>query len=462
MRFYRSQSKRLLFSLMSKLIKNNKFLVLFLFILALLPRIVSVIFSNQVLLGDEVDYSQLAIQILEGKEYRSDFPLGFTNARPPLYPLFIAVIYFFTNHSILAAKLAQAVLGALICILVFFIAENIFKDRRISFGAGVVCAIYPLSIIIGKSLLSETLFTFLLASAIFFLLRVHDQPNLKNKFFSGLFLGLVALTKPVILAFMPFLIPWLILFLSGNASSRFKSATLIIIFMILTMMPWTIRNYIVFKEFMLVPTGSGVTFYVYNNENTLAKIHDPVIFVGALPLTTDEQRKEMSLLSESDRDRYLYKLGWEFAKLHPKDFFKIRLISLGQFWHFWPELPARYKEYYAKEGAYRSPLLDKFVDTHLLYFIKILYHLIYNILFIGMFISITYSVRKRVEFRKSLLLIFLLISVTLLHSIHGTDRYRLPTDPYVFLLGTHGLLTFFEREKRRTRISKLRNQVNYD
>jgi len=210
-------------------------------------------------------------------------------------------------------------------------------------------------------------------------------------------------------------------------------------------MPWTVRNYLIFKELVPISTGGGVTFYTYNNEITLAKIYDPLIFLGTTPLT-DGQKKEMSLLSEPQKDKYLYKLGWEFSKSHPKDFFKIRLISLGQFWHLWPETPDKYKEYYIKEGAYRSPLLDKLADTHLLYFVKILYHLLYNILFIGIFVSLYNSFKKGTEFKKSFLIIFLLIAMTFLCSIHGTDRYRVPVDPYVFILGVHGLLSFWKKK----------------
>lgn len=430
---------------MNPTFRKDKFLIPLLFILALMPRIAAGIISGQVLSGDEVDYSQLAVRILEGRAYHSDFLLGFTNARPPLYPLFIAAVYFFTDNSILAVKLAQALLGAFICVIVFFVAEGIFKDKRISFGAALIYAVYPLSISVSGSLLSETLFTFLLALAIFFLLKGYDRPGLKNYLLSGVFLGLTALTRPVILAFLPFLILWLALFSSVKVMSRFKSMVFIMLFMALAIMPWTVRNYFVFKEFIPVSTGGSVTFYVYNNEITLAKIHDPLIFLGTTPLT-DGQKKEISLLSEPQRDKYLYKLGWEFAKSHPKDFLEIRLISLGQFWHLWPETPARYKEYYSKEGACRSPLLDKLVDTHLLYFAKILYHLLYNILFIGMFIGLYISFKRGAEFRKSLLLIFLLIAMTLLCSIHGTDRYRIPTDPYVFILGVHGLLSFRKKK----------------
>lgn len=421
---------------------SNKFLVSFLFIIALIPRVALTVYSNQILTGDEVDYSQLAVRILEGKEYHSNFPLGFTNARAPIYPLFIAIIYFFTDHSVIAVKLVQALLGAFTCIIVFFIAQNLFKDKRISFGAGLICAIYPFLIYLSKTLTVETLFTFLQALAILFLLKIYSYPKLSNKFLAGLFLGLTALTKPVILGFAPFLVLWLILFLTGNISSRLKSAVIVIIFMILSIAPWTIRNYITFKEFIPISTAGGVTFYGYNNENTLAKIFDPLIFVGTFPLS-DEQKKEMTALSESQRDKYLYRLGWGFALSHPKDFLKIRLISLGQFWHLWPEPPTRYKIYYQKQGAYRHPLLDKLADTQLLYFSKILYHLIYDIFFLGMFLSPIISFKKKEEFRKSLLLIFLIVAMSLLYSIHGTDRYRIPTDPYIFLLGFHGILSFW-------------------
>ena len=425
---------------MPNLFNNNKFLVSLVFILALMPRMAAGIISGHSLSGDEIAFTNLATCILEGKTYGDNIPPGFSNARLPLYPLFIAVIYFFTNGSILAVKLAQALVGAFTSLIIFFIAEDIFKNRLVSFVAAIIFAIYPLAISLGESLFSESFFTFLLALAIFFILKGSDRPNLKNLSLSGIFLGLAALTRPAIWAFLPFFILWSLLFSSGNFLSSTKNSIFIILLMALTVSPWAIRNYVVFKKLTPLPTGGSITFYVYNNEYTLKKIFDPLIFLSETPLT-DEQKRDLSLLSEPERDKYLYRLGWEFARSHPKDFLKIRLISIGQFWSLWPESPSRYKEYYSKKGAYRSPILDEFADTSILYSVKIIYHLLYDALFVGMFISLYFSFKMGVGFRKSFLLISLLIAMTLLFSIHGTVRYRLPVDPYVFLLGTHGILS---------------------
>lgn len=424
-----------------RFLKDEKFLLISLFFAALSLRAISAIFANNVLAGDAADYSQLAVRIVEGKPFHSNFPLGFTAARTPLYPWFIAVIYFLTNRSVLAVKLAQAILGAFSCIVFFVVAKKLFNDKRISFGTGLGCAIYPPLITVSSTLISENLYIFLLALAIMYILKAYDKPKLKNYLLTGLTIGLLALTKPVILAFVPFLCLWLFLFSRENRLTNLKNLTIVLAMMALTIMPWTIRNYIVLKGFIPLSTGGSVTFYMFNNEETLAKISDPVMYVSKAPLS-DKQKGEISLLSEPKKDQYLYRLGWKFAFENPTDFFKIRLISLNRFWHLWPETPESYKAYYLKEGANRNPFLDKFAGSYLLYFAKIIYHFIYDLFFVGMFVAFFRSFGTKEEFSKLFLPILFILSMSLLFLVAGSDRYRVPLDPLVFMLGLRGLFLF--------------------
>ncbi len=78
--------------------------------------------------------------------------------------------------------------------------------------------------------------------------------------------------------------------------SGLKSAAIVMLVTISTILPWTVRNYIVFKEFVLTSTNGGLIFCVFNNENTLPRALDPLVFCSAIPLS-EEQKKEISLLS---------------------------------------------------------------------------------------------------------------------------------------------------------------------
>ncbi len=443
--------------------RNIKYLLFIIFIVAIIPPI-SLIHIKSPLLSpdsDAFDYSQIAIGLLNGKGFHSNTTVAgiikLPNARHPLYPFFIAAVYFFTNNSILAVLIIQILIHGLTCMIIFLISEKLFKNTLTSFGAGMIWALYPSSIYQSVFLLSETLFTFLLAMSVLFLLRNWGRPNLKNGFFSGLFLGLTALTKSVILAFIPFLFLWLFLLSRNKLMSKLKNFSIIMLFMVLTISPWLIRNYIVLKNFPIVATIGGLSFYRYNNEKTLDVIYTPMRV--AYPFT-DEQKRKISTLSEPEIDKYLYDLGWQFAKTHPRDFLKLKLTELCFFWHLWPTSPRRFTTYYLQKqkiatremflGSFLDKFIDRFKSSYFLYFCKVLYHTFYDILFLGMFVSLINSFKKnREQWNKSFLLFLLIAAINIVYIFHhGSGRYRMPIDPYVFILGLHGVKSIYDNLKR--------------
>jgi len=422
--------------------KSIKFLFFILFIVAIIPPLILILINNPLPSpgSDAVDYNRIAINLLEGNGFHCDFTIEdvvkFPNIRHPLYPIFIAIIYSFTNCSFTAVKIAQVLLHGLTCIVIFLIAGKIFKDRFISFGAGLIWALYPLSISSSVTLLSETFLTFLLVLSVWFILRYAENPDLKNSFFAGLFLGLTALAKSILLVFPPALFLWFVLFFKDKFKMKLKRFLIVMLFMLVTISPWLIRNYFALGRPFPIATGSGLSFYRYNNEKTLDVVYSPLR--EAFPFT-EKQKKEMSALSETQLDKYLYKLGWQFIKTHPKDFIRIRLTELCFFWRLWPVSPERFVKYYSHDFSHISPI-EHFKSSYLLYFCKILYHMPYDILFLGMFVTFVVSFKKDKEEWKKALLLFLLIAtinaVYIFH--HGTDRYRMPIDPYVFILGLNG------------------------
>ncbi|MFH1622835.1 MAG: glycosyltransferase family 39 protein [Candidatus Omnitrophota bacterium] len=435
-----------------------KKLLIILFIIALIPPLFSFILQDHdlPLLADEIDYSQLATDILEGRGFycetlRSGF-IKMPHIRHPLYPFFISIIYFFSNNSIVVVKLAQILIHALTCLIILLIANRLFKNRIISFCSGMAWALYPLAISHALLLISETLFTFLLCTSILFILKYTQPGKVKNGFFSGLFLGLAILTKSFILLFMPILFLWFILVVKETISKKTMGFSILVFFMLLTISPWIIRNNIVLGKPFFIASGGGHSFYRYNNEMTLDVIDTPLRI--AFPFT-DEQKKKISSLSEQDVDKYLSGLGWQFMRSNPQDFFKIRLNELCNFWHLWPSSPNKFSEYYLKHKAdenIKDVFLDRSLDgfinrfksSYWLYFLKILYHAPYNVLFLGMFASLFLGLKKdRMVWKNSLLLFLLILFFNIIYIFHhGSDRYRLPIDPYVFMLGFYGITLF--------------------
>ena len=83
----------------------------------------------------------LGIQLSQWKGYVNSLgkPTAF---RPPVYPLFLGVIYYVFGHNLIIVQLIQTLLGMGICLLVYFIA-TIVSDRKVASISAYVCCFYP-------------------------------------------------------------------------------------------------------------------------------------------------------------------------------------------------------------------------------------------------------------------------------------------------------------------------------
>src|SRR3989338_2675498 len=112
------------------------------FIVALSLRIFTVITqkeSERIPRSDASNYDHLAMNIVSGEGFSEDIngKVIPTARRTPVYPMFLAGIYAVFGHSYIAVKIIQAILGALLCLVIFFIANIIYNDRPI----GIISAI---------------------------------------------------------------------------------------------------------------------------------------------------------------------------------------------------------------------------------------------------------------------------------------------------------------------------------
>jgi hypothetical protein len=127
-------------------IKLKKILFV-IFTVALLLRLFTVVVqeeSKRLPLSDAKDFDNIAVNIISGHGFSrgvegENIPTSF---RPPLFPLFLAGIYATFGHSYLTVKVIQAILGALLCIVIFFVTDIIFDNKKIGILAAAITALY--------------------------------------------------------------------------------------------------------------------------------------------------------------------------------------------------------------------------------------------------------------------------------------------------------------------------------
>jgi hypothetical protein len=311
----------------------QKIFLLFSIALALGLRLHASVDETSLPQKDAADYDQLALSILEGKGYRNGLD-ELTARRPPLYPVFLAGIYRLGGHNYQIARIAQAVLSALTVFL-------IYKCSVVLFGSGAACwaailaALYPSFYAYSYScpaLVSETLYTFLLTAYFWSLFHYFSKPSWWVGILSGITLGLAILTRPIPL-FLPVFLPLSLIVLGQPWSSVLRYLGLLCATLLVVLLPWTIRNYRVFGEFVPVGTIGGDAFYRANHPGSDgigggSSGEDPFFRDIFFP---QYHRLHSMGKSEVEMSRYFFGKGMEFFRDHRREAFKLGIWKILMF-----------------------------------------------------------------------------------------------------------------------------------
>ncbi len=223
------------------------------FLVSILPKIVFGLFFiadiHLVLYDpDSWGYFHLAENLRkEGVFSQSEFPPYHPdNIRTPVYPLFLASLLTISGGSLWIIPIAQGIINSLSSVLILKIGTRLFS-QPVGLTAGLFFALDPSALIRTYCLLTESLFTFLFLSSIFLLIKsVYQQQTLIQWICAGILLGLTTLCRPLALYFF---LPASILFWMTSRENRKSRLQKILIYTLgfsFTLMPWLIRNKLVF------------------------------------------------------------------------------------------------------------------------------------------------------------------------------------------------------------------------
>jgi 4-amino-4-deoxy-L-arabinose transferase-like glycosyltransferase len=350
------------------------------------------------LVGDERTWTDRAIEIVNK---------GFSPLRnhiifyPPLYKYFLAVSWSLTG-DFQAARWAQVVVGSLLVPVTALVGKRVFGARVGLVAAGLV-AFYPELVWFTAHLWSELVFMLLLWWGMERLLAADESGATRTAIVAGLLWALAVLTRETVLYFLPFAAGYL-----GWRAPRAgggRRAAAFFLTAILTIAPWTYRNWLMFHAFVPVSTAGGQN-----------------LFQGNTHLPRDETyRMREEVRGRVEQYRYAMRMGlaairdrqpwWIFEKLRSE---------MPRFWE-----ADSLALIHIKRGAYGS------VSPGQASLSAVVVLLPYLIVMAGLVAGLA-----RVEpTRPVLLLLLFLAYYTALHIVtHGFARYRLPVMPIVFLL----------------------------
>lgn len=368
---------------------------------------------------DQIYYHDVALNLLAGK--------GFSFIRPPspyfqpyvptsyvsfLYCAFVAGVYALFGPHALAVRIVQAVICSLLPLLVYRLTRRVLtegagpedragedqdlRDRSreraeaVALVAAGIAAVYAYFVFFGAVLMTEGLYLIGIAWALDLTLLLARQPTARRWATWGFVVALTCLLRQV---FMPIaVLLFLYVLWRARRAVRVGHVALAVLVGCAIILPWTVRNYLVFDRFLLLNSLGGIIFWS-GNHPALGTQWGIGHWLAIPP--------ELASLNEVDLNSVLVREGWREVMADPGRFLLLSLDRTAEFFRFWP----------APESSLFNNLARTASFTICLPF-----------MIAGLFVSLR-------EWRRWSLLYLLIICYTLIHVISWAGiRYRMPVD----------------------------------
>src|SRR5271167_1652838 len=358
------------------------------------------------------EIGRIAYSLANGHGFSSPFggDTGPSAWTAPVYPWIVSVAFRAFGNYTHAASFALLTFNSLCAALT---AWAIYRSARRVFGetvavwSGWIWALLPYIIYWSVRWIWETSLTALLLSLAFMLtVEMEGDARVTSWIGYGVLWGVIGLTNPSTLSFLPFAGSWLAYQLYRRGKRFVIPAIVGAALFWMTMMPWLVRNYAVFHKPVFVRDNVGVEIRCGNNplaEGTWVGMYHP----SQNPILYREYQQ----MGEAAYSAEQMRLAKQWIAENPRQF---AIVTFRKFIFYWNGLP-RLSKIQALEQFKNSLFLAS------------------SLLSIA---GLVLAIRNRVHgiFLFASLLIFypLVYYVSFPH-----PRYRHPIDPELVMLGVY-------------------------
>lgn len=393
---------------------------------------------------DQVSYHALAIRVLGGHGFSFPTPWWpYTRPNQPtaqwsfLYTLYLSAIYLLTGLHPVAARVIQALIAGIAQpLLSYRIGRRLFNEP-IGLTAAALSAVYLYFVYYAGALMTETFYILAVLAAIdlalTFISSLSSAPGsarITNGQWIrlGLALGVAALLRQLILLFVPLIFLVLIIArhggsIRGDVRSLVRDSRSLVGGLLVSgatiaalILPWTIRNFRAFHQFVLLNTNDGFVFFWANN---------PVYGTHYVPLLPNDAYARMipeSLrgLNEASLNSALLARGIGFVLADPLRFVLLSFSRIPYYFQFWP----------SGDSSLTSDLARFFSFGILLPFMVV-----------GIFLAVRDNRGSRSDRRLMVGFLALFVAVySLIHLMSWTlIRYRLPVDAVLIVFAARAV-----------------------
>lgn len=403
-------------------------------VIALIIRIAFLLSFRSTLSLATSGYDPYALNIVEGEGYTRFDDRNADSELPPLYPFFLALVYYLLGRGPIQVALVQMMLDVVTICVIFLIASRISTPLTGVLSAAFY-APYPYLVFQNLTVNDTALFIFLLTCGIWLSYQANDMDRPWSAAGAGLAFGLASLTKPWALLILILISVWWVVRKRRRGLPLLLFAT---IASATVVTPWIIRNTRLHGAPAFISTNDGSNLYQGNNPcviDYLTKGWDAQ-WVECLDQPNDE-------LGDFELNAWYRQKAVHYLREHPEEWGRLLTVKVKSLWT--PVLtPTSLPSGVADDGdlvaLYHTPVFNIARRVHFLYFVPLLV--------LGM-IGLLLALWRGVE-------VFPMVSVLLVLTctyvaFHPSTRYRSPADPFVFIFAGHAVVEISRRLKSKVK-----------
>jgi 4-amino-4-deoxy-L-arabinose transferase-like glycosyltransferase len=360
----------------------------------------------------------VAAAIAQGRGFSS--PLRMMQTGPtvwftPIYPYLLAGIFklfgVYTYKSNLVIRFVDNIFSACTCWPIYAIGAKAF-NKRIGLAAAWLWVVLPLSLFFSTVWVWDTaLSAFAMALIMAATLQVRGLDRLSSWLGYGALWAFGSMVNPAVVSVLPALALWAIWPLRHRFATAGRLVVASSLIFAAGIMPWTVRNYVVFHKFIPFRSNFGLELWLGNNpqvpDSWAPWMHpndDPTEAAKYARMT------EIPYMQEKQHE------AWTFIRSHPLDTLNFTLHRFSNNWigldqppaEIWNQVPLQVKLIIFGDSVF--PLLS--------------------------LVGILFAFREQNEAAVPLASVMLFFPL-IFYITHSSSRYRHPIDPVMLVLAVY-------------------------
>src|SRR5579885_185611 len=362
----------------------------------------------------------VAAAIAQGRGFSS--PLRLVQTGPtvwftPIYPYILAGIFkvfgVYSYTSNIVIRLLDNVFSACTVWPIYAIGTKAF-GKRVGSLAAWIWVFFPMSLFFSTVWVWDTALTALMLTLIVAAtLSLRGSDRVSRWIGYGVLWALGAMVNPGVVSVLPALALWAVWPLRNNLGKALRVATVSALIFTAGIMPWTVRNYVVFHKFIPFRSNFALEFWLGNNPGVpdswspwLHPDDDPAEAAKYARMT------EIPYMAEKQQEAI------QFIRTHPLDTLNFTLHRFSNNWLGMDQSPS--------DVWNHVPLQVKLI---------VLGNCLFPLLAL---LGILFAYREQNETAVPLALVLLFYPLVF-YITHASTRYRHPMDSVMLVLAVYGL-----------------------